>query len=212
MLVNRSTYELPEVILPTGIIIEKETVGFCYLPTNTTIEDVKDLTLSGEGFLNTTWNSNTVAFDKQVRFLKWQRSNPYYKKRISILGDSISTLEGYNPLGHNLFFKGEICAESGVSDMTDTWSGSRVSKLPDSQSLFPSGCSDERANGLHIRDVNPEVIIVYIGTNDWSYGVFPELKRMGFFDEHKKIHVDGFATPDETVFSFAYDVMIKKTA
>ena len=162
LLANCPTYELPEVILPTGRTIEKATVGFCHLPTNTTIEDVKDLTLSGEGFPNTTWNSNTVAFDKQVRFLKWQRSNPYYKKRISILGDSISTLEGYNPLGHNLFFKGEICAKSGVSDMTDTWwgqvinllgaellvnnswSGSRVSKLPDSQSLFPSGCSDER--------------------------------------------------------------------
>lgn len=228
LLVNCPTYDLPEVKLPTGKVLKKATVGFCHLPGNKTIEDVKDLTLAGEGFPDTSFNKDTENFEKQYQFLKWQRNNPYYKKQISILGDSISTLEGYNPLGHNLFFKGEVCAKSGVSSMGDTWwgqvvellgaellvnnswSGSRVSKLPDSQTLFPSGCSDERTNGLHIRDVNPDVIIVYLGTNDWGYGVSPEPKRIGFFDEHKKIHVDGFAAPNETVFAYAYDVMIKK--
>lgn len=228
LLVNCPTYDLPEVQLPTGKVIKKATVGFCHLPANKTIEDVKDLTLAGEGFPDTSFNKDTENFDKQYRFLKWQRNNPYYKKQISILGDSISTLDGYNPLGHNLFFKGEVCEKSGVKNMSDTWwgqvielfgaellvnnswSGSRVSKLPDTQSLFPSGCSDERTGNLHMHDVKPDVIIVYMGTNDWGYGVSPEPKRMGFFDEQKKIHVDGFAAPDESVFSFAYDTMLKK--
>lgn len=226
--VNCPTYDLPEVLLPTGKVIKKATVGFCHLPANKTIEDVKDLTLAGEGFPDTSFNKDTESFDKQYRFLKWQRNNPYYKKQVSILGDSVSTLEGYNPLGYNLFFKGEVCAKSGVKNMSDTWwgqviellgaellvnnswSGSRVSKLPNTQSLFPSGCSDERTGNLHIHNVKPDVIIVYLGTNDWGYGVSPEPKRMGFFDKHKKIHVDGFAPPDESVFSFAYDLMIKK--
>lgn len=216
------------MLLPTGKVIKKATVGFCHLPANKTIEDVKDLTLAGEGFPDTSFNKDTESFDKQYRFLKWQRNNPYYKKQVSILGDSVSTLEGYNPLGHNLFFKGEVCAKSGVKNMSDTWwgqviellgaellvnnswSGSRVSKLPNTQSLFPSGCSDERTGNLHIHNVKPDVIIVYLGTNDWGYGVSPEPKRMGFFDKHKKIHVDGFVPPDESVFSFAYDLMIKK--
>lgn len=228
LLVNCPTYDLPEVQLPTGKVIKKATVGFCHLPANKTIEDVKDLTLTGEGFPDTSFNKDTENFDKQYRFLKWQRNNPYYQKQISILGDSISTLDGYNPLGHNLFFKGEVCEKSGVTNMSDTWwgqviellgaellvnnswSGSRVSKLPDTKSLFPSGCSDERTGNLHMYDVKPDVIIVYMGANDWGYGVSPEPKRMGFFDEHKKIHVDGFAAPDESVFSFAYDTMLKK--
>lgn len=228
LLVNCPTYDLPEVLLPTGKVIKKATVGFCHLPANKTIEDVKDLTLAGEGFPDTSFNKDTESFDKQYRFLKWQRNDPYYKKQVSILGDSISTLDGYNPLGHNLFFKGEVCEKSGVKNMSDTWwgqviellgaellvnnswSGSRVSKLPDTQSLFPSGCSDERTGNLHMHDVKPDVIIVYMGTNDWGYGVSPEPKRIGFFDEHKKIHVDGFAAPDESVFSFAYDTMLKK--
>lgn len=122
-------------------------------------------------------------------YFEWQKSNEFHGKQFSILGDSISTLEGYNPQGYNLFFTGEICQKSGVSDMNDTWwgqvisfcggellvnnswSGSRVTKLPNRDSLFPSGCSDERTNGLHIGNIKPDVIIVYLGTNDWARGV-----------------------------------------
>ena len=88
-----------------------------------------------------------------------------------------------------MFFTGESYQKSGVSDMNDTWwrqvisccggellvdnswSCSRVTKLPNRDSLFPSGCSDERTNGLHIGSVKPDVIIVYLGTNDWVRGV-----------------------------------------
>lgn len=228
LLENCPSYELPAIALPTGKTIAEAIVGFCHLPTNRSIEEVKDLVLFGDGFPDTTWKDNATNYEQQFQFLKWQRNNPYYKKQISILGDSISTLDGYNPLGHNLFFKGEVCVESGVSNMADTWwgqviellgaellinnswSGSRVSKLPGTQSLFPSGCSDERTGSLHMHDVKPDVIIVYLGTNDWSYGVPPEPKKIGFFDKNKKTQVDGIATPDESFFSFAYDTMIKK--
>lgn len=33
---------------------------------------------------------------------------PYFGKKFSILGDSISTLDGYNPIGYHLFYTGEI--------------------------------------------------------------------------------------------------------
>ena len=55
--------------------------------------------------------------------------------------------------------------------VNNSWSCSRVPKLPNRDSLFPSGCSDERTNGLHIGSVKPDVIIVYLGTNDWVRGV-----------------------------------------
>lgn len=122
-------------------------------------------------------------------YLEWKAHNPYFGKQFSVLGDSISTLDGYNPLGYNLFYFGENCFRSGVREMKDTWwgkiidffggellmnnswSGSRVTQLPGSDSLFPSGCSDERTGNLHIRNVVPDVIIVYLGTNDWANSV-----------------------------------------
>lgn len=45
-----------------------------------------------------------------------------------------------------------------------------MTKLPNQEELFPSGCSDERTASLHINSVNPDVIIINMGTNDWAFG------------------------------------------
>lgn len=125
-------------------------------------------------------------------YYSWKQKNKFYGKQFSILGDSVSTLEGFNPKGYNVFYAGENCELSGVNEMADTWwgrvidffggellvnnswSGSRVTQLPDSDSLFPSSCSDERTGRLHIRNIMPDIIIVYLGTNDWANGVLFE--------------------------------------
>lgn len=122
----------------------------------------------------------------------WRECNRYYGKQFSVLGDSISTLEGYNPRGYKVFYTGEKCEQSGVLSLLNTWwgkvidffgsellvnnswSGSRVSALASRENVFPSGCSDERTNGLHINTVMPDVILVYLGFNDWANGVSPE--------------------------------------
>ncbi len=44
-------------------------------------------------------------------------------KQFSILGDSISTLAGYNPKGYKVFYADENCEKSGVKEMQDTWWG-----------------------------------------------------------------------------------------
>lgn len=121
-------------------------------------------------------------------YFKWRGKNKYNGKQFSILGDSISTLEGFNPKGYNVFYKDENCDKSNIHTMKDTWwgkvidffggkllvnnswSGSRVTKLSDSNQLFPSACSDERTAGLHIGNVTPDVIMIYLGTNDWCFG------------------------------------------
>lgn len=150
-------------------------------------------------------------------YYEWQKNNRFNGRQFSILGDSISTLEGYNPKGYNLFFTGETCQKSGVSDMNDTWwgqvisccggellvnnswSGSCVTKLPNRDSLFPSGCSNERTNGLHIGSVKPDVIIVYLGTNDWARGA-------------EATNADGRDCDKmwASVFETAYDKMLEK--
>lgn len=120
---------------------------------------------------------------------KKKRKSPYHNKYFSILGDSISTLQDYNPWGYSVFYQGETAKRAGIFCMEDTWwgktitslegrllvnnswSGSRVTRLPGSEYLFPSACSPERTNGLHMAERKPDVIIVYLGTNDWGYGV-----------------------------------------
>ena len=84
--------------------------------------------------------------------------------------------------------------------VNNSWSGSCVTKLPNREELFPSGCSDERTSALHNGLQMPEVIIVYLGTNDWANGILP---RYG--GEFACGEVDW-----EFVFEAAYCEMLKK--
>lgn len=160
--------------------------------------------------------SKCDKFNDFMNYQGWKSSNKYYGKQFSILGDSISTISGYNPNGYKVFYDGENCEKSGVKEMKDTWwgkvidffggellvnnswSGSRVTRLPNSERLFPSGCSDERTSSLHINNIKPDVIIVYLGTNDWAFGA----------------EVDGtcFLTDELNMqyFSAAYETMLGK--
>lgn len=153
---------------------------------------------------------------KKSPYKTWSENNPYKNKQFSILGDSISTLVGYNPKGYEIFYSGENCEKSGVKEMKDTWwgkvidffggellvnnswSGSRVTKLKDKEQLFPSGCSDERTAALHINDVKPDVILVYLGTNDWAFGA-KTVNDTRILGENSN-----------ELFDKAYDSMLKK--
>lgn len=119
------------------------------------------------------------------------KKTTYKDKYFSVVGDSISTLEGFNPDGYKVFYYGERQELSDIHSPEDTWwgkvishfggkllvnaswSGSWVAKLPDRDELFPSGCSDERTSCLHRDGIMPDVIIVYLGTNDFMFGVSP---------------------------------------
>ncbi|SEF58217.1 GDSL-like Lipase/Acylhydrolase [Eubacterium ruminantium] len=135
-------------------------------------------------------------------------------KKISILGDSISTLDGYILPGYSSFYsKGQY----GIYDMNDTWwgivintfgasflvnnswSGSRVTCIPGSAVLFPSASSKERTGGLHFGGMMPDVILIYMGTNDWGYGATLR-KKMTRRDS-------GFP---EMIFENAYRLMLKR--
>lgn len=147
----------------------------------------------------------------------WKTKNKYYGKQFSILGDSISTLAGYNPKGYNVFYYGESSERANVKEMENTWwgkvidffggellvnnscSGSRVTRLPDNEVLFPSGCSNERTGSLHINNIKPDVIIIYLGTNDWAFGA-----NTSYVDNilGNDFHCDSF--------DFAYSQMLSK--
>ena len=138
----------------------------------------------------------------------------YKNKYFSILGDSISTFEGYSQPRYAEFYDLSRKYASGILTPADTWwgnvierlggellvnnsiSGSTVCKKRGSEGKA-CGCSDERTSDLNIDDRLPDVIMVYIGTNDWGGGVklYPEN------DAEKE---------DLSIFSVAYGAMLEK--
>ena len=137
----------------------------------------------------------------------------YENKYISIMGDSISTFEGFNPPNYAVFYDKNKRLESNVLNYNDTWwgiilnalkshlcinnsySGSLVSKHPLCE-IESYGCSNLRCSSLAMINKNPDIIIFYIGTNDWGMNV-------KLFPNDKDIN-------DLSYFNTAYDTMIKK--
>lgn len=138
----------------------------------------------------------------------------YENKYFSILGDSISTLAGYSEPKEAAYYDGDTRIFSRVATGMDTWwgqvidalggrllvnnswSGSLVVKHPLCE--IPSyGCSDERTSALGKDGVMPDVILVYMGTNDWGHGV--------------RVLQEGTEVADtRSIFSVAYKLMLEK--
>ena len=137
--------------------------------------------------------------------------NSYKNKYFSVLGDSISTLEHHSVPDHASFYTHHNCLETGVFIPSDTWwgkvidalegkllvndsfSGSTVCWHPEYE--IPSyGCSEERTSNLDKNFCLPDVIMVFMGTNDWGRGTA----------------IPSSDTNDLTRFSSAYQKMLDR--
>ncbi len=131
---------------------------------------------------------------------------------VSIVGDSVSTFEGFNPRGYAVFYDQAMQTKNGLRDVYDTWwakvnqglhaylcvnnsySGSRVSGVG-----FPAGCCEERLWNLKTAEYMPHDILIYLGFNDFGNGV--------------RIYADESAANPETdtrFFMAAYEKMIRQ--
>lgn len=133
--------------------------------------------------------------------------NKYKNKYFSILGDSISTFEGYSQPKYAEFYNMSRKLASGVITFGDTWWGQVIDALGGellvNNSISGShvcgkagACGDVRTSALGTEDLTPDVIMVYMGTNDWGGGV--------------NIAPEGDGKADESTFSFAYRTMLEK--
>lgn len=109
--------------------------------------------------------------------------------KISILGDSISTYEGYQPYEYSVYYRDDRLYENGLESVNDTWwmqviaamggeldvnasfSGSTVAGR-----FFPAACSDERCSALGA-DEAPDLILIYMGANDRGLSVPVEMEK-----------------------------------
>lgn len=92
-------------------------------------------------------------------------------KSVSILGDSISTYEGYIPDGNAVYYTG---SRAGVSDVRQTWWKRAIDALGYKLNTNNSWSGD-RVTGRGITratqlddGTNPDIIIVYLGINDFN--------------------------------------------
>lgn len=140
------------------------------------------------------------------------RKSQYNGKYFSILGDSISTLVGYNPPECAVFYDwGNKClsdvytpedtwwgqvidALGGQLLVNHSWSGSLVCRHPSCE-IESYGCSDARTGALGAEGRTPDVIMILLGLNDrgWGMRITP-----------------GGGEDGLSVFSVAYEVMLEK--
>lgn len=119
---------------------------------------------------------------KTENLARGEKTIQYAKRgmKVSILGDSISTFEGWIPEGNSVYFPDN----GAVQDVSQTWwkivldelgltlcmngSSSGSTCCGDSRSEdVKAGCSDYRISQLTGSDgAVPDLIIVYLGTND----------------------------------------------
>lgn len=151
-------------------------------------------------------------------------------KKIAIIGDSISTFQGWLPssvsgydgTAYETFYPyGNVTAVSqtwwhivarrlGLTPADDinncSWSGSRVSTTKnnvssDSTTNAGAGCSTRRISDLSIRGWNPDIVIVYISCNDWANNI-----AVGTWKVSDPIPSDGLITNMRS----AYALMLSK--
>ena len=104
---------------------------------------------------------------------------------ISILGDSFSTYVGYSP-SKAVFFDRYNSYETGIETVEDTW-WMQVIRAQDGElgfndslagSTVAGGMSSSATSYDRIRALGkngkPDCILVFIGSNDWAYGVIPD--------------------------------------
>lgn len=144
--------------------------------------------------------------------------------KIAILGDSISTfdgymasdIEGYEGQPYSVFYpKGDVKKVKDtwwykVTSMLGTdfdnlcncsWGGSKVSGKSGSETSAIVGCSTKRIADLSAKGFAPDLVICYISCNDWNDNV-----PLGDWSRQDPVPQEG----NKTTFREAYALMLHK--
>lgn len=119
------------------------------------------------------YKSNNIPFSNKLKQIE-DKINSFTGKKISFIGDSITTFNGYIPTGNATFYPSnnvttvdqtwwKLLLSKLNADLStnDSWSGSRVSNSG-------SGSLQTRFNKIA---TNTEICFVFMGTNDFGNNV-----------------------------------------
>jgi lysophospholipase L1-like esterase len=146
--------------------------------------------------------------------------NKFNGKCIAVIGDSISTYNGYIPTGWRYYYPNgnvndvsltywqQVATWLGMTVQNCAYSASSVTGDSTQQTVSPSaeqgecaGCSDVRIAALTRDSKTPDIVLILLGTNDYGAG-----KGLGTWDEHSAIPSEGTINQ----FSSAYALMLNK--
>lgn len=98
---------------------------------------------------------------------------------VSVLGDSVSTYDGFHPVGYHVYYRDEKLAENDLTSAADTWwmrviDGLRGELCVNNSfagSFVYETCefsvsAKERCEALHCAEREPDAILIYAGIND----------------------------------------------
>lgn len=150
-------------------------------------------------------------------------SADYAGCKLSLLGDSFSAFEGYSTDGHNYY-------PSSASDVADVnqmwwkivadhfgmtplviggWSGSTVAAGVRSASTYTPASAAERCEALHSGSDNPDVILVAMGVNDYTYT--ENAAQFGNWDGSTALGSEtDLSDYENTTFKTAYATMLAR--
>ncbi|MBQ7654832.1 MAG: hypothetical protein IJS17_07155 [Clostridia bacterium] len=150
---------------------------------------------------------------------------PLQGKKLSIIGDSISTFEGYVPSGYSHFYPQQnnditsvnqtwwkqLANETKLTILKNcSWSGSFVTNDPNNPiSTAKCASTDARINDLADGNTTPDIVICQIGVNDFRYNSEDSDSRLiplGSYDGTTVLPAEA----NISTFSEAYGLMLKK--
>lgn len=155
--------------------------------------------------------------DKKIKmFIPQEKARPLTGKKISIIGDSISTFSGYMPSGYESHYPREtitdvsqtwwhlLCKETGATLLANaSMTGSYVTGNSTSVTDALAACSDKRIADLASGTEAPDIVICFIGINDFGQNAH---RPLGDYIGQSAIPSEGSIT----TFSDGYALMIKK--
>lgn len=162
-------------------------------------------------------SDDVPTLDQHVKYCR-KSYNVFKGKKLSVLGDSISALQGYVPTGYDIYYNG---SNHGITSFNQMWyqvlaaklgldicvinaySGSAVTQLEDAAHVdkIPMS-SDERTAGLSDGTNVPDIIVIAGGVNDYTYAQSAQSEPLEW--DGKSMPVLGNS------FTEAYACMIKK--
>lgn len=185
------------------------------------------------------WNAIAIFQNGHIRTKKFNSEafsaanylqSKFQGKKIAIVGDSISTYQGWLP-SDVAGFSGtsyatyyphgdvnsvdktwwyQVASNLGIpttSIANTAWSGSTVCGNSTSTTNGVAACSTKRINDISIRGFTPDIIIIYIGCNDWYHcGLTGYNITLGTWAITDAVPAEGTIT----AFRSAYALMLAK--
>ena len=165
-------------------------------------------------YINTTVNSAGYYHNSKKNEIE-DRYVQLYNKNVAIIGDSISTYEGYIPKGYKHFYSnsnidsventwwGQLVNKTGVNVVSNcSWSGSTVTGDSTSKTNAYAACSDKRIKDLALVNEDIDIVICYIGINDYRRNVL-----VGHWSAEDEVPTD---STNVNTFSEGYALMVSK--